>query len=88
MKENNSLALPALLRQAQIIGNADRRRRQQKAGKPESQAIEPLIPVSSSAWWDGIKAGRYPKPIKLSPKVTVWRAEDIRALLSKLGNAK
>jgi prophage regulatory protein len=43
------------------------------------------IPVSRSCWWAGIKAGRFPKPMKLSPGVTVWRTEDIRALIEEGG---
>ena len=39
------------------------------------------IPVSKSTWWAGIKDGRFPKPMKLGPRVTVWRAEDIADLL-------
>ncbi|MBG0794723.1 AlpA family phage regulatory protein [Methylocystis sp. H62] len=39
------------------------------------------IPVSKSTWWAGVKSGRFPKPIKLGPRTTVWRVEDIRALL-------
>lgn len=44
-----------------------------------------LIPVSRSGWWAGIRAGRFPQPIKLSPGVTVWRVEDIRATIERLG---
>jgi len=33
------------------------------------------IPVSKSTWWQGVKDGRFPKPEKLGPRVTVWRAE-------------
>jgi prophage regulatory protein len=40
-----------------------------------------VIPVSKSSWWAGIKDGRFPKPLKLGPRTTVWRVEDIRALL-------
>ena len=43
-----------------------------------------LIPVSRSAWWAGCKSGRYPKPVKLGPRTTAWRASDIIALLEKL----
>lgn len=42
------------------------------------------IPVSKSTWWDGIKTGRFPKPIKLSERCTAWRAEDIHALIEAL----
>ena len=43
-----------------------------------------LVPVSRSAWWAGCKNGRYPKPVKIGPRTTAWRAEDIKALLRKL----
>ena len=43
-------------------------------------APEGPIPVSKSTWWAGVKDGRFPKPIKLGVRVTVWRVEDIRAL--------
>ncbi len=45
-----------------------------------------LIPVGKSSWWRGCKTGRYPKPVKLGPRTTVWRAEDIAALMQSLGN--
>ncbi|WP_278593702.1 helix-turn-helix transcriptional regulator [Bilophila wadsworthia] len=43
-----------------------------------------LIPISKSAWWAGCKTGRYPKPIKLSPRTTAWRSADIAALVERL----
>lgn len=43
-----------------------------------------LIPISRSAWWAGCKSGRYPKPVKLGPRTTAWRAADIAALLEQL----
>jgi prophage regulatory protein len=41
------------------------------------------IPVSKSTWWSGVKSKRFPAPIKLGPKITVWRVEDIRTLIEK-----
>ena len=41
------------------------------------------IPVSKSTWWAGIKDGRYPKPVKLGPRITAWRVEDIRKLIEE-----
>jgi predicted DNA-binding transcriptional regulator AlpA len=41
------------------------------------------IPVSKSTWWAGVKTGRYPKPVKLGPRITAWRVEDIRALIEQ-----
>ena len=45
-----------------------------------------LIPVGKSSWWRGCKSGRYPKPVKLGPRTTAWKAEDIAALVATLGN--
>lgn len=39
------------------------------------------IPVSKSTWWAGIKDGRFPKPVKLGARITVWRVADIRSLI-------
>lgn len=44
------------------------------------------IPVSKSTWWQGVKEGRFPKPQKLGPRTTVWKAEDIRALFDGRAN--
>ncbi|MES1158887.1 MAG: AlpA family phage regulatory protein [Terricaulis silvestris] len=40
--------------------------------------------MSKSTWWQGVKDGRYPKPIKFGPRITAWRVEDIRRLLDNL----
>jgi len=46
-----------------------------------------LIPISKSVWWEGCKTGRFPKPVKLGPRTTAWRAEDIAALVESLSNS-
>lgn len=46
-----------------------------------------LYPVSKSTWWEGCKTGLFPKPVKLSERVTAWRAEDIRALINSKSEA-
>ncbi|MBL8224460.1 MAG: AlpA family phage regulatory protein [Chromatiales bacterium] len=63
-----------MLRQRQILGDPD-------ADPP----IAPIVPVSPSTWWAGVKSGRFPKPIKLGPRITAWRVSDIRALLESSG---
>jgi prophage regulatory protein len=40
------------------------------------------IPLSKSTWWAGVKSGRFPKPVKLGPRITVWRVDDIRELIA------
>ena len=68
---NYQLPETGFLRLPQIIGDPD-------AEPP----IPPIIPVKKSCWWDGVKTGRFPKPVKLGPRVTAWRVEDIRALIA------
>ena len=54
-------------------------------GDPKSKPpIEAILPISKSAWWDGIKKGHYPKGIKIGPNTTAWRWEDIQILLNQL----
>jgi len=43
------------------------------------------IPISKSTWWQGVKDGRFPTPVKLGVKTTAWRVEDIHALIKRLG---
>ncbi|SEL63993.1 helix-turn-helix transcriptional regulator [Nitrosovibrio tenuis] len=61
------------VRLSQIIGNL-------KAKPP----IPAILPISKSTWWSGIKSGRFPKAVKLGPRITAWRVEDIRALMKQL----
>ena len=39
------------------------------------------LPMGKTTWWEGVREGRYPQPEKLAPRITVWRVEDIRALI-------
>jgi|TARA_R100001510_G_scaffold51321_1_gene51055 predicted DNA-binding transcriptional regulator AlpA len=48
-----------------------------------NQVLE-LVPVSRSTWLRGIDDGLYPKPVKISPKLNVWRKEDIEHFLHNL----
>jgi len=48
------------------------------------QVLE-FIPISKTAWYDGIATGRYPAPVKLSERTSAWRVEDIRKLIAELG---
>jgi predicted DNA-binding transcriptional regulator AlpA len=43
-----------------------------------------VIPLGKTCWLDGVKSGRFPKPVKLSVRCTAWRAEDIRDLIKSL----
>ncbi len=47
----------------------------------QSQLIPAIVPFSSPTLWRKVKAGTFPKPVKLSPRITAWRVEDVRAWL-------
>lgn len=55
-----------------------------KEGFVRLPQILAVIPISKSQFWLGVKNGRFPRPIKLGVKTTVWRVEDIRALIVRL----
>ncbi len=40
-----------------------------------------IFPVGKTTWWQGIKDGKYPKPVKLSERAVAWRVEDIKSLI-------
>jgi len=44
------------------------------------------IPVGKTAWWEGIKDGIYPEPVKIGKRAVAWRVEDIRTLIVALSN--
>jgi predicted DNA-binding transcriptional regulator AlpA len=49
-------------------------------------AVLTLFPIGESSWWRGVAEGRYPKPVKLSTRVSAWRVSDIRRLLDAYAN--
>ncbi|HEY1979306.1 MAG TPA: AlpA family phage regulatory protein [Xanthobacteraceae bacterium] len=54
----------------------------------QSQLIPAIFPFSSATLWRKVKAGTFPKPVKLGTRITAWRVEDIRALIAKVGDAQ
>jgi prophage regulatory protein len=74
MNENDHcMPVSGFMRLPQIIGDA-------KADPP----IQALIPIGRSTWWQWVKEGRAPAPVKLGPRTTAWRTEEIFALISRL----
>ena len=65
----NILPETGLVRLSQILGD-------------KKKGIPPIIPISKSTWWAGVKTGRYPQPVKLSDRCTCWRVDDIRSLIT------
>jgi predicted DNA-binding transcriptional regulator AlpA len=65
--------MPGFVRLPQIIGDP--------AADPPVPAV---IPVSRSTWWKTVKTGRSPETVKLSPRTTAWRVEDILSVVAEL----
>lgn len=66
-------ALPdsAWLREAHLV----------RSSKNLESAIAPL-PFSAPTLWRMVKAGKFPKPTKLSARVTAWQVGQVRAWMS------
>ena len=60
----------ALLRESQLVPSHKR------------PGIHALLPFSAPTLWRKVKAGDFPKPIKLGERITAWRVGDIRAWLN------
>ena len=43
-----------------------------------------VLGIGKTTFWEGIKAGRFPAPIKLGPRMSVWKVDDIRSLISRI----
>ena len=43
-----------------------------------------ILPISASSWWEGVRSGKYPAPIKLGPRTTCWRASDVLQLINHM----
>ena len=62
------------LRIWQIIGN-------------KAKNTPALIPIGRTTFLNGVKSGKYPKPVKLGERTTAWRVEDIRKLIDSMGGS-
>lgn len=62
------------IRIPQIIGD-------KKANPP----IPAIYPISKAQLWKLVKEGNFPKPIKLAPRITAWRVEEIREFIELKG---
>jgi hypothetical protein len=61
-----------LLRLKDIIGD--------RKARPPSRG---LLPIATSTWWELVRAGEAPKPLKIG-RASVWRAKDIYALIERI----
>jgi predicted DNA-binding transcriptional regulator AlpA len=52
----------------------------------QAQLIPHVVPVSSATLWRMCKSGKFPKPVKLSARVTAWNVGLIRVWLASQAN--
>lgn len=71
----NTIPPTGFLRQAQIIG---------RKPKDNDPGVPGLVPISASTLWQWVREGKFPKPVKIGPRTTAWRVEDVRAYLEKV----
>jgi predicted DNA-binding transcriptional regulator AlpA len=43
----------------------------------ERELLE-IIPFSHATLWRKVKTGEFPAPVKLSDRITAWRADEVR----------
>lgn len=67
-------ALPdsAFVRESQLV---------QCPSRPETPVP---LPFSAPSLWRKVKAGTFPKPIKLSTRVTCWKVSEVRAWMADM----
>jgi len=53
-------------------------RESQLVQSPKRPEIPAPLPFSAPTLWRKVKAGTFPKPTKLSTRVTAWRVGDVR----------
>ena len=51
----------------------------------EREVLQCFLPVSKSTLWVMVRRGDFPKPMKISAGVTVWRLGDIQDWLESHG---
>mgnify|MGYP006298089125 CR=1 FL=1 len=57
------------------------------AGLVRLPSILAIYPISRTGLYNKINAGEFPAPVKLGPRTSAWRVEDVREALAKLGVA-
>jgi prophage regulatory protein len=77
----DQLPKTGFIRLAQIVGQKS----DPSKYKRKRAEIPALIPISRTTFLNGVKSGKYPKPVKLGERTTAWRVEDIRNLINSLG---
>ena len=81
--------LPRLLRRSDLLGEPAVTPEQAAANKATQKGLKrprkgrpPLVPVSNATLWRWVKQGKFPAPIKLSDRSTVWKLTEVMSWLN------
>lgn len=53
-----------------------------------SRLIPHIVPYSRATIWRKVEAGEFPRPVKLSARITAWRTSDIRKWIEARASEK
>jgi len=72
--EQNINSLAGYVRESQLVR------------KDKHQTQPTILPFSGATLWRKIRAGEFPKPMKLGPRINAWPVEVVRDWLAAHGN--
>jgi prophage regulatory protein len=61
----------AFIREAQLVNS------------PKRPNVAAPLPFSAPTLWRKVAAGEFPKPLRLSKRVTVWKVSEVRAWMAE-----
>jgi predicted DNA-binding transcriptional regulator AlpA len=76
-KPNKTIKLPAF----DMLPDSAYIRESQLIYDPNQPEFPAPLPFSAATLWRKVAAGTFPKPVKLSTRVTAWRVADVRDFL-------
>lgn len=50
--------------------------------------VQQVFPIGRTTLWDLVGRGLFPEPIRMSSRLVVWRAEEVRAWIAAQGQQK
>ena len=45
--------------------------------------VPKIVPIAPATLWRWVRAGTFPKPVKLGANITAWRAKDVQRWLDE-----
>jgi predicted DNA-binding transcriptional regulator AlpA len=76
-------------------------RKRNNGKNPGQREVSPVLPpegfvripvviavlgIGKTSFLSGVRKGKYPKPVKLGPRISAWRVEDIRAIIASFAD--